>query len=87
MQAISLAVPTESHAEIGVEFLKRGIHVLVEKPIASTLAEADRLIDAAISELGHIDILINNAGLGGFAPIVEMTDEQMARPAAEMAAA
>ncbi len=38
-----------------------------------------RLRDAALTELGHIDILINNAGLGGEAAIVEMTDEQWSR--------
>ena len=34
------------------------------------------LIDAAISELGRIDVLVNNAGLGGTAHVVDMTDEQ-----------
>ena len=39
-------------------------------------ADVRALIDAAISELGRIDVLINNAGLGGTANVVEMTDEQ-----------
>ena len=34
------------------------------------------LVDAAISELGHIDVLMNNAGLGGTTNVVDMTDEQ-----------
>ncbi len=34
------------------------------------------LVEAAISELGHIDVLVNNAGLGGNANVVDMTDEQ-----------
>jgi len=38
--------------------------------------EVDALIAGAIDELGHIDVLINNAGLGGFAPVAEMTDAQ-----------
>ena len=37
------------------------------------------LRDAALAELGHVDVLINNAGLGGEAPVVEMTDEQWHR--------
>ncbi len=39
----------------------------------------DGLRDAAIRELGHVDVLINNAGLGGEAPVVDMTDEQWHR--------
>ncbi|HKJ23614.1 MAG TPA: SDR family oxidoreductase [Myxococcota bacterium] len=34
------------------------------------------LVDAAIAELGRVDVLINNAGLGGTANVVEMTDDQ-----------
>jgi 3-oxoacyl-[acyl-carrier protein] reductase len=34
------------------------------------------LIETAIAELGHLDVLINNAGLGGTANVVDMTDEQ-----------
>ncbi len=37
------------------------------------------LVAAAISELGRIDVLVNNAGLGGFARVVEMTDDQWQR--------
>nr|MBA2379503.1 Gfo/Idh/MocA family oxidoreductase [Blastocatellia bacterium] len=37
----------ETHCEIAVEFLKQGVHVLVEKPIALTLDEADEMIAAA----------------------------------------
>jgi len=39
----------------------------------------DRLIEAAISELGQIDVLVNNAGLGGHAHLVDMTDDQWHR--------
>jgi 3-oxoacyl-[acyl-carrier protein] reductase len=38
--------------------------------------EVQRLVSAAISEMGRIDVLINNAGLGGTANIVDMTDDQ-----------
>jgi 3-oxoacyl-[acyl-carrier protein] reductase len=38
--------------------------------------EVQALIESAISEMGHIDVLMNNAGLGGFAHIIDMTDDQ-----------
>src|SRR3989440_4640461 len=47
VDAVSLAVPTESHCEIACALLEAGIHVLVEKPISRTLDEADRMIAAA----------------------------------------
>ncbi len=42
-------------------------------------ADIDDLFATAERELGHIDVLINNAGLGGTAPLVEMTDEQWSK--------
>ena len=39
-------------------------------------AEVDALIEAAVSKLGCIDVLVNNAGLGGYAQLVDMADEQ-----------
>jgi predicted dehydrogenase len=47
VDAVSLATPTESHAEIACALLESGVHVLVEKPISRTLGEADRMIEAA----------------------------------------
>lgn len=47
VDAVSIATPTETHCEIACAFLERGVHVLVEKPIAMTLAEADKMIAAA----------------------------------------
>ena len=38
--------------------------------------EVQALIDAAVVELGHVDVMINNAGLGGTANLVDMTDDQ-----------
>jgi 3-oxoacyl-[acyl-carrier protein] reductase len=37
------------------------------------------LVEAAVAELGHVDVLVNNAGLGGYAKVVEMTDEQWSK--------
>ncbi len=38
--------------------------------------QVDGLRDAALSTLGHVDVLINNAGMGGHARVVDMTDDQ-----------
>jgi len=51
-------------------------------PVASSVCnvtvqdDIDRLFATAVDELGHIDVLINNAGLGGTTELVDMTDEQ-----------
>jgi 3-oxoacyl-[acyl-carrier protein] reductase len=42
-------------------------------------SQVSALIEAAQRELGHIDVLVNNAGLGGTANLVDMTDEQWLR--------
>jgi predicted dehydrogenase len=47
IEAAVVAVPTVAHAEVGVPLLERGLHVLVEKPMAASLGEADRLLAAA----------------------------------------
>jgi predicted dehydrogenase len=60
VDAVSIATPTTLHAEIGAQFLKEGIHVLVEKPVTHTLEDADRLIQAArenkrVLQVGHLE--------------------------------
>jgi predicted dehydrogenase len=60
VDAVSLAVPTSVHASIGLPLLRQGIHLLIEKPIATTLAEADALIRTAarsgcILQIGHVE--------------------------------
>ena len=60
ISAASLAAPTQEHASIGIDLLTRGVDVLVEKPITSSLAEAEALIEAAkqhrrILQVGHLE--------------------------------
>jgi predicted dehydrogenase len=47
VDAVTVAVPTELHLDIAMPFLERGVSVLVEKPMARSLAEADEMIAAA----------------------------------------
>ena len=44
---IILATPTDTHAPLTIAALERGLHVLVEKPVAASLAEADEMIAAS----------------------------------------
>jgi len=60
VEAVSVATPTVNHCEISLAFLEAGVHVLVEKPIARSLDEADEMIRAAESknlvlQTGHIE--------------------------------
>jgi UDP-N-acetylglucosamine 3-dehydrogenase len=47
VQLVSICTPTITHAELGLRALERGKHVLVEKPMANSVAEAEDLIGAA----------------------------------------
>src|SRR5687767_1576852 len=58
VDAVSLATPTESHAEIACALLEAGVHVLVEKPISRTLDEADRMMAAA--ERGGATLMVGH---------------------------
>jgi len=60
VEAVTVAVPTPAHAAVGLQALERGIPVLMEKPLAATVAEADALIAAAARgglqlQVGHIE--------------------------------
>lgn len=59
VDAVSLAVPTESHCSIACVLLEAGIHVLVEKPISRTLEEADQMISAA--KKGGVNLQVGHA--------------------------
>jgi predicted dehydrogenase len=47
LDAVTVAVPTVSHVDVAGPLIEAGVSVLVEKPIASSLADADRLVEAA----------------------------------------
>jgi len=59
-EAVVVATPTVTHAEIAGFFLDRGLHVLVEKPIAASVSEADDLLARAsrarrVLQVGHVE--------------------------------
>jgi predicted dehydrogenase len=73
VDAVTIAVPTELHRDIALPFLKAGVPVLVEKPMARTLEEADQLIEAAadagvVLAVGHTERF--NPALAAARPII-----------------
>jgi predicted dehydrogenase len=60
VDAVTVVVPTPAHHAVARRALERGVHVLIEKPIASTLDEADDLLDVArangaLVQTGHVE--------------------------------
>lgn len=60
VDAVCVAVPTRLHHTVGMACLNAGVHVLIEKPIAASIAEAESLVNAAaetncILQVGHIE--------------------------------
>ncbi|HSG50240.1 MAG TPA: Gfo/Idh/MocA family oxidoreductase, partial [Longimicrobiales bacterium] len=58
--AVVVAVPTVAHEEVAAAALARGVHVLIEKPMAPSLAAADRILAAAdgtgaVVQIGHVE--------------------------------
>ncbi|MDJ0708265.1 MAG: Gfo/Idh/MocA family oxidoreductase [Leptolyngbyaceae cyanobacterium MO_188.B28] len=60
VDAVCVAVPTRLHHQVGMTCLQAGVHVLIEKPIAASISEAESLVNAAaasnrILQVGHIE--------------------------------
>src|SRR6185503_8573495 len=76
VDAVTIAVPTETHLEVARSFLMAGVPVLVEKPMTRTLEEADQLIDLAAKAgvplaVGHTE---------RFNPAVEVASTLLTNP-------
>jgi len=74
VDAVTIATPTVSHVDIALPFIEAGAAVLVEKPMAASLAEADRLIAAAeargtVLAVGHTERF--NPAVAAAAPLVK----------------
>jgi predicted dehydrogenase len=66
VDAVSIAVPTTSHLAVSAPFLERGLHVLLEKPLAASREEGEKLVglaahSGAILQIGHLERF--NAGV------------------------
>jgi len=76
VDAVSVAVPTQSHYEVARDFLLNGVGVLLESPMTTTLEEADDLIriardSGAVLQIGHLE---------RFNPVVVALDDILTDP-------
>src|SRR4029077_7370833 len=76
IRAASVAAPTVHHLAVARELMEAGVDVLIEKPLAATLPEADELVRVAaahkrIAQVGHLE---------GFNPAVRPTVPLLSRP-------
>ncbi|RUL89749.1 Gfo/Idh/MocA family protein [Tautonia sociabilis] len=76
VDAVSVAVPTTSHREVAGAFLSRGIHAMVEKPLAASVLEGRELVELAdragvVLAVGHVE---------RFNPIWELSRDRCPRP-------
>ncbi len=76
IEAASIVVPADKHYEVAMLFLKKNIHLLVEKPIAATTQEAEDMVAFAkeknlILQVGHIE---------RFNPVMRYLEEQIKNP-------
>ncbi len=75
-EAISVAVPTVAHREVGCRLMDLGAHVLMEKPIAPSTEDAGVLVETAkrngkILQVGHIE---------RFNPVLRQLEERLTKP-------
>nr|WP_325250901.1 Gfo/Idh/MocA family oxidoreductase [Amylibacter sp.] len=75
IEAVSIVTPNHVHYAAAREFLKRGIHVICDKPLTSTLAEAKKLVKAAESSEALFVLTHNYTGF----PMIRQAREMIAR--------
>jgi predicted dehydrogenase len=77
VDAVSVVVPTSMHYGVGAFFLQNGIHLLMEKPITTTVAEARELIDLAAAK----ELVLQVGHLERFNPALTAVQGDISRPA------
>ncbi len=74
IEAVSIVTPNNVHYAAAREFLKRGVHVICDKPLTSTLADAKKLVKAAEASDAHFILTHNYTGY----PMVRQAREMVA---------
>lgn len=74
--AVSVAVPTDRHAEVALPLLAKGCHLLIEKPICASLEEAEEVLAAA--QRGHC--LVQVGHVEHFNPVMAFLEKEVSRP-------
>jgi predicted dehydrogenase len=74
--AVSVVVPTDKHAVVALPLLAKGCHLLIEKPICASLAEAEQVLAAAqaagvLVQVGHIE---------HFNPVMGFLEKEVSQP-------
>ncbi len=75
LDAVSVCVPNYLHAPIAIEALKRGLHVLCEKPLARTSKEAQSMVDAATEADRVLQVVFNHRVRGDVQVLKRYIDE------------
>ncbi|OPY85376.1 MAG: Inositol 2-dehydrogenase [Smithella sp. PtaU1.Bin162] len=76
VDAVSIAVPTGEHYHVAKDFLTAGVDVLIEKPICTTLAEADELIELA----GKKNLILQVGFVERFNPAIMALEKVIEKP-------
>ena len=72
----SVAVPTVAHLSVGGELMRRGVHVLMEKPIAPNVEEAQELVKLA----GEFDRILQVGHIERFNPVMRELEAKLHQP-------
>jgi len=76
VEAASIVVPADKHFEAAAHFLERGVHLLVEKPIATRMTDAEAMVTSAqqknlVLQVGHVE---------RFNPVLQFLEGILVRP-------
>jgi predicted dehydrogenase len=75
-EAVSVVVPTDLHARVALPLLRRGCHLLIEKPLCANLAEAEDILATAKAN----DCLVQVGHVEHFNPVMAYLEQQVSEP-------